>query len=93
MSTIKKIGGRQYTMLREKRQAVLAAYRQIKHKVPAAEMVYRDLLAIHRSSELNSVEKDLEFKRYLQAAQKLRRLDEAAQSAAPVVAPAEDQVG
>jgi hypothetical protein len=79
MSTIKKIGGKQYALLREKRQAVLAAYRQIKHKVPAAAMMYRDLLAIHRSSELNGVEKDLAFKRYLQAIKR--------DLAAPIVQP------
>jgi hypothetical protein len=69
VSTVKKIGGKQYGALRDNRKAALTFYRnQSKAKgaigVIAAQ-IYRDLYAIHRAPELNSPEKDHEFRVYI----------------------------
>jgi hypothetical protein len=99
VSTIKKLAGKQYTMMRDKRVDVLNFYGRMTRtpRLPRpvfllAKTIYLDLLRIHRSSTLNSLEKDNAFRRYLKRAETAGRLGEDA-AAAPVIAPGSDPVG
>jgi hypothetical protein len=66
MSTMKKIGGKQFALGADNRKAALKFYADMSREpgivgAIAAE-VYRTLHAIHRDSALNSAEKENEFR-------------------------------
>lgn len=66
VSTIKRLGGKQYNAMRDNRKAALAFYRD-KTRLPGvagaiAAEIYRTLYTIHRDPALNSPSKNHEFR-------------------------------
>jgi len=82
LSTLKKIGGKQFGGMRDNRKAALKFYRD-KTRLPGmagalAAEIYRTLYAIHRDPTLNSPEKEDAYRNIIRRFAKPDRVGDAA---------------